>query len=231
MVLRIGHKGCSYKRANSLEAIEHAIHNLKVDVVEIDIRLTKDLKLVLHHDPNFTVNNQIIEIYSHNYSDLIKYKNIDKLSDVAKHIPDECKIYLDLKKSNDHFENDYNEKIENKIVEYFKSLSNCDNYIVASFDHEIVRNILSKSIKHKIIFIKTCYITYEFPMKYIKRYLKHNDIDYLSCSIQSINKKVIEICHEYNIQVLVYTVNNKQTMDKLVKLGVDGVISDMPDRI
>ena len=79
MVLRIGHRGCSYKRANSLEAIVYAIENLKVDMIEIDIRLTKDLELILHHDANITFHNEIIEIYNHNYSDLIKYKDIDRL--------------------------------------------------------------------------------------------------------------------------------------------------------
>ena len=68
-------------------------------------------------------------------------------------------------------------------------------------------------------------------MKYLKRYLKQNDIDFMSFSIQSINKKVIELCHKYDVQVLVYTVNNKQIIDKIIKYGVDGVISDMPDRI
>ena len=231
MVLRIGHRGCSYKRANSLEAINYAIDKLKVDMVEIDIQLTKDLELVLHHDPSFTIDNNIVEVYSHCYSDLIKHENIDRLIDVAKHIPKECKIYLDLKKSNDNFENNYNINLENKIVEFLKSLSYCDNYIIASFDHQLVRNILSKSIKQKILFIKTCYISYEFPMRYLKRYIKQNDIDYMSFSNQSINKQVINLCHKYDIKVLVYTVNNTEIIKKLIKLGVDGVISDMPDRI
>jgi glycerophosphoryl diester phosphodiesterase len=40
---------------------------------------------------------------------------------------------------------------------------------------------------------------------------------------------VIKKCHQQNIKVIPWTVNDKPTIDKLKTMGVDGIISDYPD--
>lgn len=41
----------------------------------------------------------------------------------------------------------------------------------------------------------------------------------------------IEIAHRLNIQVIPWTVNEIADIQKMIKLGVDGIISDYPDRV
>jgi glycerophosphoryl diester phosphodiesterase len=45
-----------------------------------------------------------------------------------------------------------------------------------------------------------------------------------------VNKKLVRECHEMHIQVLPWTVNDEKKMVTLKKMGVDGLISDYPDR-
>lgn len=44
-----------------------------------------------------------------------------------------------------------------------------------------------------------------------------------------ITASLIEKCHQQNIKVIPWTVNDKATIDKLKAMGVDGVISDYPN--
>jgi glycerophosphoryl diester phosphodiesterase len=45
-----------------------------------------------------------------------------------------------------------------------------------------------------------------------------------------VNKKLIAKCHALNIKVLPWTVDEEKAMIKLKKMGVDGLITDYPDR-
>jgi glycerophosphoryl diester phosphodiesterase len=44
-----------------------------------------------------------------------------------------------------------------------------------------------------------------------------------------VNDDLIKKCHQQNIRIVPWTVNDKPTIDKLKKTGVDGVITDYPD--
>ena len=44
-----------------------------------------------------------------------------------------------------------------------------------------------------------------------------------------VNANLITECHQRNIQVIPWTVNDKKEIGRLKKLGVDGIISDYPD--
>ncbi len=45
-----------------------------------------------------------------------------------------------------------------------------------------------------------------------------------------VNKKLVKECHRMKIQVLPWTVNDEKKMIELKQMGVDGLISDYPDR-
>jgi glycerophosphoryl diester phosphodiesterase len=44
-----------------------------------------------------------------------------------------------------------------------------------------------------------------------------------------VNETLIQKCHQQNIQVIPWTVNDKAKMNELKALGVDGIISDYPN--
>ncbi len=50
--------------------------------------------------------------------------------------------------------------------------------------------------------------------------------DYTLLTAQEIN-----YCHTKNMQVIPWTVNDKEEMKRLINLGIDGIISDYPDRV
>ncbi len=50
-----------------------------------------------------------------------------------------------------------------------------------------------------------------------------------SPAYELVNDNLIKECHNRNIQIIPWTVNDKAMFDKLKKMGVDGIITDYPD--
>lgn len=45
-----------------------------------------------------------------------------------------------------------------------------------------------------------------------------------------LDKEMIALCQQKNMKVIPWTVNERSAMERLVKMGVDGIITDFPDR-
>ena len=50
-----------------------------------------------------------------------------------------------------------------------------------------------------------------------------------SPAYQLVNEKLVKKCHRKNMKIIPWTVNDKETIEKLEKMGVDGIISDFPN--
>jgi glycerophosphoryl diester phosphodiesterase len=50
-----------------------------------------------------------------------------------------------------------------------------------------------------------------------------------SPAYQLLNEKLIKKCHQQNIKVIPWTVNDKLTIDSLKQKKVDGIITDYPN--
>lgn len=46
-----------------------------------------------------------------------------------------------------------------------------------------------------------------------------------------VNKKLVQLCKAKNILLIPWTVNKKNKMKKMISLGVDGIITDYPDKL
>lgn len=50
-------------------------------------------------------------------------------------------------------------------------------------------------------------------------------------SLQVVNRRFLEAAHARNMKVHVWTVNDVESMKRLLKLGVDGIMTDYPNRL
>jgi glycerophosphoryl diester phosphodiesterase len=55
--------------------------------------------------------------------------------------------------------------------------------------------------------------------------------DYISPHYRYISPSFVQTCHKKNIRVIPWTVNEEETMLTLLDYGVDGIISDYPNRL
>ena len=55
--------------------------------------------------------------------------------------------------------------------------------------------------------------------------------DIYSCDFDLVDRALIEFCKKKKIELIPWTVNEKPDMNRLIDMGVDGIISDYPNRL
>ena len=73
----VAHRGLSgYYLDNSYESVENALNLDCVDIIEVDVRITKDNKLILCHDEFIGINNFVIKVENLMLESLDKNTNV-----------------------------------------------------------------------------------------------------------------------------------------------------------
>lgn len=79
--------------------------------------------------------------------------------------------------------------------------------------------------------IKTAMLIEEFDKRTLNEQLKALGFipAIYSPAYQLVNNEIVKKCHQKNIKVIPWTVNDKETITKLKAMGIDGLISDYPN--
>jgi len=107
----------------------------------------------------------------------------------------------------------YSKKVEGRVI-------------IQSFDFRTLRYL-----HKKYPLIKTAALIEDFDERGIKDQLKSLGFTptIYSPEYKLVTEELIKKCHEQNIKIIPWTVNDKPTIDRLMAMGVDGIISDYPD--
>ncbi len=101
-----------------------------------------------------------------------------------------------------------------------------DFVIIQSFDFRTLQYLHKKYST-----IKTAMLIEEYDKRILEEQIK--DLGFsptiYSPAFVLVNESLVNKCHQQNIQVIPWTVNNKAKMNELKVLGVDGIISDYPN--
>lgn len=216
MFLKVGHRGArAYQIENTLESFKKAIE-LGVGAVELDVRKSKDGRLVIIHDDNLKkVFGKDILVNQATLKELkqLTENKIPTLEEALRFIDKKVeKILVELKEVG----------YEKKILEVIKKEKLKDRVIIVSFHEKALLNMrkLDKEIETGLI-----YSRYKNP---IDAALKLN-AQYLIPLYRFTHTKNIEDAHKNSLKVIVWTINTKQEVKEYIAKGVDGIASDKPD--
>jgi len=173
--------GGTYKE-NTKEAILNSLNQDYVDGVEFDIRMTKDHKFIIHHDPFYEGKLISVTKYTH-------LKKLPELEDILKSIQSKKIIMIEIKEEIGKY----------KIVVYYlyKILKKYNlNFYICSFNYKLMKYFLQK---HPNI-ITGLIIGMRINEKYIK-----NEFDF-----NSLNYKCIDKASEK--ETFIWTVNKKSEL-------------------
>jgi len=112
------------------------------------------------------------------------------------------------------------------VLAEVKELDIFDQTIIQSFDLESLRMVKSKQPRIRTALL----IENEQPISQNLSELGFKP-DIYSCYFKLLTKEDIEYCHEKGILVIPWTVNANEDIQAMLDLGVDGIISDYPDRV
>lgn len=205
--MKIGHRGAmGYELENTLESINKAIE-LEVDGIEIDVFKIKSGEIVVFHDEyvdKLTDGSGKIEDY--NLKDLKKLKllngsMIPLLEDVLDLLDEKYFLNIELKGLN--------------TAETVESiLKDRKNILISSFNWDE----LKKTTLDKAILIEGNPLLALKVAKEMGAIAINPDYNFLTLEI-------IDKIHKENLKIYTWVVNDK------IKLNVDGIISDYPDKI
>jgi len=224
MVLKIAHRGASdYAPENTLEAFRKAV-KLKVDVVEFDVHHTKDNKLVVMHDHNIKRTTDGLGLIKNlTFKKLRKFhesngESVPTLQEVLDILKGKCICKIDIK----------DQGILEKVLKVIKKNHIEDSVIITSQLISVLRKVknLSPEIKIELGGFKE-----KKPIKEMIKEVKDIKAEIISPHYSIITKKLVEEAHKNGLEVHVWTVDDKKTMEKMKKIGVDGITSNYADRI
>lgn len=232
--LKIGHRGASgYCPENTMASYIKAIE-LGADCLEVDIHLSKDEVLVVHHDPTLDRTTsgkgnlrdytaaELKELDAGSwYHNRYKNERIPLLSEVLENFGSEVGILIELKHPSSY------PGIEKKLAEElgkFQEYSTGNNRImVHSFDMESMKRFhqLMPDIQVGVLIKRRIN---DQKLKEIAEFAS-----FLNPKQTILNTKLQMRIQEHGMKVYTWTVNNKKQMRMFEKMKLDGIISDFPD--
>jgi len=112
------------------------------------------------------------------------------------------------------------------IIAIAKSKGIVERTIIQSFDFRTL-----KYLHHNYPGIRTAMLIEDFDKRSLEQQLE--DLGFTpsiySPAYSLVTPAVIEKCHQLKMKIIPWTVNDKATIEKLKKMGVDGIITDYPD--
>lgn len=242
--LIIAHRGASgLAPENTLIAFEKAIE-IGVDRIEMDLRQSIDGEVVVIHDKTIrrTTNGwgsvrklslKKLQKYSagswfhHSFSG----EKIPTFREVLELVDGRTKLLLEIKEGSP-----YHHNIERNILDLINEFNAHDWCIVQSFNDKVLQNFrklpnLNSDVQklfEAFIPVAPFYGGSRFSYKKIKSYSFAEEVN---INYKYVNPLVVRKVHQIGKRVNVWTVNEERNLIKYVNMGVDGIITDYPDRL
>ena len=224
--LVFGHRGAKGHIAeNTLSSIQKAIE-LGVDGIEVDVFRCGSGELVVFHDRSVEkLTNGIGFIEQMSLNSIKKLNVLDQgkiptLNEVLDLIDGQVILNIELKGSNTSF------LTHQLLNSYFKSSNwKPEKIIISSFDWDELRAFyqLNKEIKIAIL-------TEDDPVDAIPIAKELNAFSINPNHVLLTKLNAAKIKSE-NISIYPWTVNEILDINKMKKIGIDGIITDYPERV
>jgi glycerophosphoryl diester phosphodiesterase len=218
ILLKVGHRGAkAYEPENTLSSFKRAIE-LGVDAVELDVRKTKDNKIVVIHnsDVNKTTDGSG-SVSDFTLEEIKKFvtekgEQIPTLEEVLDFVDKRVKVLVELKETG----------IEENVLGLIRQKGLMDNVIIVSFHEEALRKVreLNDDVATGLIYVRhknPIHSALELKAEYVLPLYRFTH----SANVRK--------AHENGLKMIVWTINKKEDVAEYRKKGVDGIASDRPD--
>lgn len=223
----IGHRGAAgLLPENSLPSIQKAL-DIGVDRVEIDVHQSKDGRVVVIHDKTLsrtTKGKGLVKKLDFTEIQKIPLKGasstrdrVPTLEEVLECINGQSVLLIEVKHGKNYYPN-----IEANILKLIEQYKAKDWCILQSFDNQVLRETYRLDTEidlHKLF--ETPYFFNFKAYPYIKEY---------GISNAFAGKRILQKVHRMQKKLNVWTVNEEKRMQELIQLGVDGIITDFPNK-
>jgi glycerophosphoryl diester phosphodiesterase len=224
--LVIGHRGAmGHETENTLPSIQKAM-DLGVDMIEIDVFKVKSGEIVVFHDDTVDrLTNGPGNIEEYNIFELRKLivdggHKIPMLQDVLKLIDNKVALNIELKGAGTA------DKV-NFIMNYYIEKKNwsADNFLISSFNWDELREMRKYNPN-----VAIAVLTEENPADAIEVAKELNAVA-INPYFKELNEEVANQIHDEGFKIYTWTVNEPKDIEAMKDIGVDGIITNFPERV
>ncbi|WXG46221.1 MAG: glycerophosphodiester phosphodiesterase family protein [Candidatus Atabeyarchaeum deiterrae] len=215
----VAHRGASaYEPENTIIAIRRAI-DMHADMVEIDVHTTKDKQLVVIHDAEVDRTTKgkgsikDMSLKEIRRLDAGKGEKIPTLQEVLELSRDAIGVMIEVKGIG----------IEKLLVDLLQKEKMLDKVVATSFMTDIIKKV--KELEPKI---PTGQI-FSWRIPHVTSKVVELKADYVLPAYELLTKEMIEESHRRSILVFTWTVDDRHLAERLVEMGVDGIVTNKPD--
>lgn len=224
-ILCFAHRGASgHEPENTLIAMEKAI-TMGVDWIELDVHVVEEELIVIHDDRLERTTNGTGYVHEHSLDylrslDAGKRQRIPLLHEILDLVDRRAGVNVELKGPGTagptvaiirHYIRERNWKY--------------DDFIVSSFNHHELATV--KQIDPAV---RTGALIVGIPLGYA-RFAEKLKAYSVHCSLDFINDAFVKDAHARGLKMYVFTVNNRNDLDRVVSMRVDGVFTNFPELV
>ena len=253
----IGHRGCrGVYPENTIEGLKKAIQ-YGADGIEWDVVINKDDEIIISHEPYidttycqlkdgfddpkksniYKMSTDEIKAFDCGSKFYTRFPNQQKITETKPTLKEAEKALINYEgiilfeiKSEPSLVNEFYpqpEKYARIIYNHVKTSPLKSNYIYMSFDPDLLNQL-------HLLMPKEKYVLLEYNP--LKRYQKLKEcINFkpyaFGLSYKIITSKFVKKSHKEGISVFAWTVNEEKMSDELIKIGVDAIITDYPNKL
>jgi len=241
-MLKIGHRGAkAYAPENTLASFRKALE-MDVDMVEFDVRITKDKHPIVVHDRLLTrlanKHRRVDRMTLEETRTLLVMgeEPIPTLAEVLEILRDRVGLNIELKVRGSA------QIVVQTLRDYKVDQSNV--MIASNFPSELkVIERLEPSITTALLFRSTNVFSFWLILDflalvllpitkyYITWVVRHARADYLNINYRLLTPKKVALFKRRGIRICAWTVDNPKKIEYLKSLGIDGIITNYPDRL
>ena len=214
----IAHRGASgYEYENSRAAFRRAVM-LDADGVELDVHATSDGAIVVHHDAEIPGFGPIAQ-FSRTEARQVRIRNgepLPLLSEILELVGDRD-VYVEVKS--------LPEAHDEELLAVLARGPAPARYSVHSFDHRIVRRLGSCHPEVRRGILLSAYL--DDPVAAMRGV----GATTLWQEWQLVDRDLVSRVHEAGFSIIAWTVNEIGDLERMARLGVDGLCGNYPDRI
>jgi glycerophosphoryl diester phosphodiesterase len=240
--LIVAHRGAmAYAPENTLAAFRKAIE-LGSDVLELDLRQTKDGIPVALHDAsvNRTTNGkgnilnfdfqQLKELDAGSwFSSDFKNEKIPSLLEVMEILNDTLLLIIEFKGGNDTYPD-----IEENVVSIIRKNKIESQTILKAFDPNILKRLREIAPEIALLYV------YTFRIPWLGMIIDtgitfgsifNMDVEYIQPHRFFLSHSFVKKAQLHGFKVVTWGVNSISAIEEAVEFGVDGIETDYPDRV
>ncbi|GEM_PF-238658 len=222
--LIFAHRGAnSFAPENSIPAFEAAVR-LGCDGIEMDVRLTASGDIIIFHDRRLSrmtgcrgnVHQMPLSRIRKCYLENDPQFKIPTLQEALEAVGNRILINIDVKK-----ETMRQNGLEEKILAVLRDFRLTDNIIISSFNPLVLKKFAQLAPEYRLGFIYR-----QRSHKFISNGVP---VESLHVYHRMLSQKYITNLHERNYRVYAWTVDKERHFRRMLKIGVDGIITNHPE--